>query len=70
MKNEKEMQRRMLSLREFCDAYGIGRTKVYEELKAGRLLARRLGRKILISTIDAEDWAAALPPVSPTPPVS
>jgi hypothetical protein len=54
----------MMSLREFCGTYGIGRTKAYEELEAGRLLARRCGRKILISTIDADDWATALPPVS------
>jgi hypothetical protein len=54
----------MMSLREFCGAYAVGRTKALEEIEAQRLLARRLGRKILISTIDAEDWAAALPPVS------
>jgi hypothetical protein len=63
VKNEKEMQRRMMSLREFCGTYAIGRTKALEEIEAQRLLARRLGRKILISTIDAEDWAAALPAV-------
>jgi hypothetical protein len=61
MKKEWEAQRRMMSLREFCGTYAIGRTKALEEIEAKRLLARRLGRKILVSTIDAEDWAAALP---------
>jgi hypothetical protein len=45
----------------FCAAYGIGRTLVYEEIKAGRLSARKVGNRTLILRTDAEAWAAGLP---------
>ncbi len=41
--------------------YNCGRTYIYEEIKAGRLIARKAGTKTLIRRQDAEDWAAALP---------
>jgi hypothetical protein len=28
---------RAFSIQEFCETYGLGRTKVYEEIKSGRL---------------------------------
>jgi len=46
---------------EFCDAFGVGRTKFYAELKAGRLKARRVGRRMIITAADAAAWLAALP---------
>ena len=44
-----------MSIRVFCETYGIGRTKVYEEINAGRLKARKAGRRTIIADDDAED---------------
>ena len=63
--SEGERQRRALqramSLQVFCDRYDIGRTKAYEEIYAGRLKARKAGRRTIITADDAEDWLRRLP---------
>lgn len=46
---------------EFCRAFGIGRTKAFDEIKAGRLKVRKAGRITLIRTEDAKAWLDALP---------
>lgn len=48
---------------EFCRAYGIGITKLYELLKARELRARKCGRRTLIARDEAERWFASLPEV-------
>jgi excisionase family DNA binding protein len=50
-----------LTLAQFCRQYGIGRTLAYDEIRAGRLRARRCGRRVLISEADAQSWLALLP---------
>lgn len=45
----------------FCRAFGIGRTKAYEEMKAGRLKARKVGSRTIIAEVDAQAWLASLP---------
>lgn len=55
------MRKRFRDVREFCQDYGIGLTKFYAEIRAGRLKARKVGRKTLVADEDAEAWAAALP---------
>ena len=50
-----------LTLNEFLAWARIGRTKAYEEIDAGRLKIRKLGRKTLILRTDAEAWLEALP---------
>jgi excisionase family DNA binding protein len=50
-----------LTLKDFCDAYRLCREKAYQEIRAGRLRAVKVGRKTLILRADAEVWAAALP---------
>jgi excisionase family DNA binding protein len=42
---------------------GVGRTVLYEEIKAGRLKAHKLGRRTLILADDLQRWLAALPNV-------
>ena len=63
--SEVELQRRALqramSIAEFCERYGPGRTKTYEELKSGRLRARKIGKRTIITEDDAEDWLLRLP---------
>lgn len=46
---------------EFRKAYGVGRSFIFEEIKAGRLHARKAGRRTLILKIDAEAWLQSLP---------
>jgi excisionase family DNA binding protein len=53
--------KRAFSIAEFCEKYGICRTKAYEEIKAGRLRVVKVGRRSLIKGTDAELWLAALP---------
>jgi excisionase family DNA binding protein len=50
-----------LTIKEFCDAYRLCREKTYQEVRARRLRAVKLGRKTLILRADAELWAASLP---------
>jgi excisionase family DNA binding protein len=52
---------RAMSIAEFCERYGPGRTKTYEELKSGRLRARKIGKRTIITEDDAEDWLQRLP---------
>jgi excisionase family DNA binding protein len=54
---------RAFSIEEFCRRYGLGRTKVYEEIKLGRLRARKIGRRTIVTQDDAENWLQHLPPM-------
>lgn len=54
---------RAMSINDFCKQYGIGRTKVYEELKTRRLHAFKAGRRTLITDEAAEAWLRRLPPM-------
>ena len=58
---ERRARQRALSIREFSQVYGPGRTRVYEELKSGRLRGRKVGRRTIITQDDAEDWLRRLP---------
>ncbi len=44
---------------EFCSATGVGRTSVYEEIAAGRLIAIKVAGRRLITRADAERWLEA-----------
>lgn len=57
---------RAFSVEEFSRRYRIGRTKVYEELKLGRLRARKIGRRTIIPADDAESWLHGLPHMKTT----
>lgn len=52
-----------LSLDEFCAWVSIGRSKVYSEVRAGRLVLRKIGRKSVITVADAEAWLEQLPKI-------
>jgi hypothetical protein len=51
----------MMKIAVFCDVYGIGRTKCWEERKAGRLKSHYVGNRPRISYDDAERWFRSLP---------
>jgi excisionase family DNA binding protein len=50
-----------LTISGFCKLYNIGRTHLYEEIRAGRLTARKTGKRSLILRSEADRWANALP---------
>jgi hypothetical protein len=68
--SERERQRRAwqraMSVQAFCARYDIGRTKAYEEINAGRLKARKAGRRTIITADDAEEWLSRLPALQET----
>ncbi|MBM3351487.1 MAG: helix-turn-helix domain-containing protein [Betaproteobacteria bacterium] len=54
MKQDSQTICGVFSVNEFCSWAGMGRTSVYAKLKAGRLDARRFGRRTLIFKSEAE----------------
>jgi hypothetical protein len=53
--------KRLYRVNEFLVAFGIGRTKFYSEVRAGRLRVVRLGeRATRVLVEDAERWAQGL----------
>ncbi len=42
-------------------AMGVGKNKVYEEIAAGRLEARKMGRRTVITRAAIEVWFGRLP---------
>lgn len=60
MSQNAELQKLALSIPEFCLVVGIGRSRAYEEIKAGRLPILKCGRRTLISRAAIEEWLARL----------
>ena len=50
-----------MTVDQFCKWGCIGRTKLYAEVKAGRIPLRKLGSKTIILRADAEAWLSSLP---------
>lgn len=50
----------LLSIQAFCAWAGIGRTKVYEEIEAGRLSTVKVGRRRLVPMRQAQLWLEGL----------
>jgi len=49
------------SIRGFARAHAVSRTFAYNEIAAGRLIARKAGSRTIILAEDAAAWRAALP---------
>jgi excisionase family DNA binding protein len=70
MSREMETEARMSSFRisysvhEAAKAAGIGLTKLREEIRENRLVARKLGKRTLINAEDLNTWVANLPRVN------
>lgn len=54
----------VLSVKQFCARYNLSPATAYRLMNKGVLPYRKVGRRRLIATIDAEKWWNALP-VSP-----
>ena len=52
--------RLLYSIAEFKSLTGLCKTRVFEELKAGRLVAVKCGRRTLIPAAEVEAWLASL----------
>jgi excisionase family DNA binding protein len=52
-----------LRIRDVCRLTGLGRTTIYAAIKAGDLVARKLGRRTVILAADLEAFLNKLPPV-------
>lgn len=53
--------KRALTIEEYCSHYGSGRTTAYEDIKAGRLKAKKRGRRTVILKESADALLASLP---------
>jgi excisionase family DNA binding protein len=50
-----------LSIKDFCQTYGVGRSVAYQLIGAGTIEAKKLGAKTLIDRASAERWYRSLP---------
>lgn len=50
-----------MTMKDFCQWAGIGRTTAYEQVSAGKLTVRKVGRRSLVLFEDASRWLNALP---------
>ncbi|MEZ5919211.1 MAG: helix-turn-helix domain-containing protein [Alphaproteobacteria bacterium] len=53
-RKEQTMTELSLSIEDACKITGIGRTKIYQAINAGRLKARKLGKRTIILKQDLE----------------
>jgi excisionase family DNA binding protein len=49
------------SIADVAKITGVGRSFLYEEISAGRLVAKKAGRRTLIFEADLNAWLASLP---------
>ena len=57
-----------LSIREAVAVANVGRSSIYEAIAAGRLPARKLGKRTLILHDDLAAWLDSLPHLKPSRP--
>lgn len=53
----------LISVKEFLTWAGLSKTSFYNEINSGRLSARKIGRKTVITAEDAAAWRASLPSI-------
>jgi hypothetical protein len=54
------------TIAEFVQLSGLGRSFIYQEIKEGRLIVRKAGRRTLILHDEGRAWLAGLPARSPS----
>lgn len=50
-----------MTINELIAASGLGRTSIYGQIRDGRLVARKCGRRTIILPSDATAWLESLP---------
>jgi hypothetical protein len=58
---EQRLQKLAFSINDVVAVSGVGRTLVFAEIKLGRLVARKCGRRTIILQTDLRDWLNSLP---------
>jgi len=48
-------------IEQFAEAHGISRAQVYVEIAEGRLTARKIGSRTVVTDEDAAFWRGSLP---------
>ena len=61
-------ERLAYSIPEFCECTGMKRSSVYEEIKAGRLIARKSRGRTLILPTDGRNYLVNLPTIKDVAP--
>jgi hypothetical protein len=61
MTTENSSLRQSFSIDEFCRRNGIGRSLTYIEIRSGRLIARKMRKRTIITADDERRWLASLP---------
>jgi len=59
----------MLTIVEFSERNRICRSKIYEEIKSGRLVAVKAGTRTLITYEAEQAWRDSLPRLVTSPPI-
>lgn len=54
-----------VTVAEAAKAATVSRSTIYAELAAGRIKARKLGRRTLVEVASLRDWVSALPAYEP-----
>jgi len=55
------MQKQAYTVNEIIKEIGIGRSKLYAEIKDGKITPRKIGKKTIFLAKDIEDYLNALP---------
>src|SRR5262249_54843585 len=55
------MNNRALTIKEFCDRYGICRETAYQQIRAGKLRAVKLGRRTVLLAPDVDASPSFVP---------
>jgi len=51
----------------FCLRYKVGRQLVYDEINAGRLIAKKVGRRTIIPRANGKRWLESAAVITPKP---
>jgi excisionase family DNA binding protein len=60
-----ELRKLAYSIAELCEMAGVGRSFLYEEVKAGHLVVTKAGRRSIVLRDDAVAWLSGLPKLAP-----
>lgn len=52
------------SIKKFSDLTDLGRSTIYEAIKDGSLVARKMGKRTVITAPDGMRWLKSLPPAT------
>ena len=55
------LEQEAFSIDEICQTSKLGRSTIYEEIREGRLVARKCGRRTIILKADRQAWLENLP---------